>query len=245
MSDQQSSSQGGPATLTPPQPQAAPAGPPTVPPKKRRGCLVATIVAVVLVLGIGGALAFVATASAGKPRDLGVRYTEADYWSALDKAGVQVKGGKEAAALGTTGMKYSGSKKLDAVFTSSEISAMLNYSHQSGWPISDAQVRFTGGSGIELSAAVEYGGRSYPVYAQGTAGVSGGAVSGLATSAEVMGMAVPSQYLEPGSSYLAGVVNSRLQRLGSLDIQTAEVVDGGVHLAGTGPAVAEPVPAGS
>jgi hypothetical protein len=247
MSDQQSSLQGdaSSATMPPPEPQGAPAGRPPAPPKKRRGCLVATIAAiVVLVIGIGGTLAFVATASAGKPRDLGVRYTEADYWSALDKAGVQVKGGREAAALGSTGMRYSGSRKLDAVFSSSEVSALLNYSHQAGWPISDAQVRFAGGSGLEISASVEYGGTSYPVYAQGTAGVAGGTVSGLAASAEVMGMAVPSQYLGPGSSYVVGIVNSRLARLGSLDIRTAEVVDGGLRLVGTGPATAEPVPAG-
>jgi hypothetical protein len=63
----------------------------------------------------------------------------------------------------------------------------------------------------------------------------------MATSASVFGVSVPSQYLGPGSEFLAGAVNSRLDRLGTLDITSAQIVDGGLHLVGTGPATAEPV----
>jgi hypothetical protein len=85
-----------PVYAPPPVAQSAyappPGGPTGAPPKKKRGCLIA--------LGIVGgltacciavpALAFFGVLSLGKPRDLGVRYTEKDYQSAVTKLGVDV-----------------------------------------------------------------------------------------------------------------------------------------------------------
>lgn len=242
MSDQPSSSvQPGTATVPAPPPPVKPpvslADTSPAPRGKRRGCVMAAVIALIVLLTIAG-VGFAVVSASGKPKDLGVRYTEADYWSAVNKAGVK---GIGAAAKGFSGdVRYSGKKKIDVVFTPAEVSALLNYSHKPGWPISDTQVRFNGSDGVEVSALVEVGGTKYPVYARGTAAITGGVVSGQATSAQFLGVAVPSQYLEPGSEYLVGIVNSRLSRLGSLDIKTAEVVDGGLHLVGTAPATAEP-----
>jgi hypothetical protein len=255
------------------------------------------------VLGVVG-VGFAVISSLGKPRDLGVRYSIADYHSAAKKVGLAefasagepgsadsgttsgggaaaggtkttggskstTKGGTKSSTKPSTGSKpsggsgstggsssagsadtvsdagfttdvtYTGSKPFDVVLTSAEMSALLNYSHMPGWPISDAQVVFTGADGFAMSMYFEYGGVKYPVYASGSAAMSGGAVSGLATEAQVLGWSVPGEYLGPGGDYVLEVINSRLGRLGMLNVKDAEVVDGGLHLVGTGPAKAE------
>lgn len=231
---------------TPPaaeQPPVQPAAQPAAAPKKRKrhGCLITLLV----VLGLIAALVvtgLVVISKAAKPRDLGVRYTEKDYWSAVEKAGVKLNEVPDAETWGKTDVVYSGSKKIDATFTEAEVSALFSYSHQSGWPVSDAQVRFTGGNGVEVSAVVEYAGAKYPVYVQGTAGISGKTMTGSITDAEVLGRHAPSQYYGAGASYALGFINSRLARLTGLDITTAEVTPEGLHLVGTVPANAERTP---
>ncbi len=211
-------------------------------PKKRkgRGCLVGCLIAllVIVVLAVGG---FMVIRSAAKPKDLGVTYTEKDYWSAMEKAGVQVNEVPDGEEWASTDVVYSGSKQIDETFTPSEVSALFAYSHASGWPVSNAQVRFTGGDGVEIAASIEYAGTSYPVYAKASAGISGNTISGSLQSAEVLGITVPSQYFPAGESYALGFINARLARVTGLDITTAEVTPEGLHLVGTVPALAERV----
>lgn len=290
----------------PPYPGVQPAVSPAPPKKKGRGCLIGCLAAVALAIVVV-VVGVVFVSSLGKPRDLGVRYTPADYHSAAKKlnlsefasagsdapvdaaaapdagaadpgtggsagadadtgggaakptggsSGGGTKSGTapkssggskaDAAAAGDpsfeTEVIYTGSKPFDAVLTSAEISALLNYSHAPGWPISQAQVVFTGSDGFMMSMYFEYMGVKYPVYCEGVAGINGGSLNGLASSAQVMGVTVPSEYLGPGSEYVAGVINDRLARLGTLDVTQATVADGGLHLVGTGPA--ESVPSG-
>lgn len=240
-----------PAYVPPPQPGYAPppgqppayapppqAPQPVAPKKKSHGCLIAILVVLVLTL-CGCGAAYAAFRYMGAPRDLGVRYTEADYWSALKKAGVQTTDAPMAEDWANTETRYSGSKPIDATFSKSEVSALLNYSHMGGWPLSNTQVRFTGDDGLEVSGAASIGGANYPFYARGTASASGSSVDGSASAAEVLGIAVPGEYLEPGSAWLVGVINDRLSRVTGLDIKTAEVVDGGLRLVGTVPAKVE------
>lgn len=223
--------------------QTAPVQAPQPAKKKRkgRGCLVALLIvlALVIVLVVGG---MIAVKNMGKPKDLGVTYTEADYWSAMQKAGVVVNEVPEGETWEKTDVVYSGSKPIDATFTPAEVSALFAYSHQGGWPVSNAQVRFTGGDGVELSASIDYAGTSYPVYAKASAAMSGATISGSLQEAEVLGVTVPSQYFGAGESYALGFINSRLARLTGLNITTAEVTPEGLHLVGTVPATAERVP---
>ncbi len=242
MSDQ-SSTYAPPAPPTGGQPPVSTASVPPSGPKKRkgRGCVIALLVLLVLVvLLFVGSMLFVKNAA--KPKDLGVTYTEADYWSAMAKAGVAVNEVPDGETWDETDVVYSGSKPIDATFTSAEVSALFAYSHASGWPVSDAQVRFTGVDGVELSAAIDYAGTSYPVYAKASAAMSGASISGSLQEAEVLGVAVPSQYFGAGESYALGFINSRLARVTGLDITTAEVTPEGLHLVGTVPESAERVP---
>lgn len=74
------------------QPAYAPPG--TPPAKKRRGCVIAAVIVAILLLCCCGsaAAAYFGVVSLGKPRDLGVRYTQEDYDSATNKLGIDVSG---------------------------------------------------------------------------------------------------------------------------------------------------------
>ncbi|HEX9093274.1 MAG TPA: zinc-ribbon domain-containing protein, partial [Coriobacteriia bacterium] len=98
-----------------PAPGYAPPGPPAAPPKKKRGCVIALVILGALLLCCIGsaAAAYFGLLSLGKPRDLGVRYGEPEYRSAITKLGVDVSeagpssptatGGESGAATGTAG----------------------------------------------------------------------------------------------------------------------------------------------
>jgi hypothetical protein len=232
--------QGYPPQGYPPQGYAPPAPPPAPPATKRkgRGCLIGCLV-MILLLCVCGVVGAIGIRSMGRSRDLGVTYTEADYWNAVKKAGVQYADAPAAEDWKSTDVVYSGKKPINATFSPAEVSALFAYSHQGGWPISNTQVRFLGGNQVEMSAAFNFQGVSYPVYAKGSAGMKGKTVSGKVAEASVFGQKIPTEYLADGGDIVLGVINSRLARLGGLNITTAEVTpDGGLHLVGTVPAKA-------
>jgi hypothetical protein len=228
-----------PAATMPPQPDGSPKK------RKGRGCLIGclSVLLVLVLIGAGGFFVVKnAAKNAAKPKDLGITYTEKDYWSAVSKAGVKVNEVPDGEQWASTDVVYSGSQPLDATFTPSEVSALFAFSHASGWPVSNAQVRFTGTDGVELSASIDYAGTSYPVYATANAAISGATVSGTLQSAKVLGFTVPSEYYAAGESYALGFINARLARVTGLNITTAEVTPEGLHLVGTVPATAERKP---
>lgn len=231
--------QPGGATPTAPPPVAPPAGyhapQPAQPPKKRRGCAI-TIVLIVFLLcacccGGGFALSLLT-----KPKDLGVTYTEADYWSAVAKSGVDFSGLESGRDPSAQQVAYEGSIPIDATFTAAEMSALVSYSHMSGWPVHDAQIRFNGGNNLEVSGRASYGGVDYVFYVDADADVSGKTVTGSANSAEVFGVSVPADLIAQGEPKALEIINDRLARMDGLDIQTAEIVDGQLRLAGMVPA---------
>jgi hypothetical protein len=97
-------------------PMVAAPGPAT-PPKKKRGCLIA----LAIVLGLTAcciavpALAYFGALSLGKPRDLGVRYTEKDYRSATAKLGIDTSQADPATSTAAAGESVDGGVTGDAV----------------------------------------------------------------------------------------------------------------------------------
>lgn len=229
---------GGVATMAPPAPAPAP------PPRKKRGCLVAALVLVgLLVLCCGGFA--VAGSFLGKPRDLGVRYTEKDYESGMAKLGLDEFDNGYGKPVEGTQMVYSGSKKIDVELTEAEVSALLSLRHSPRWPVSQVQVRLKGGNQAEASGLVSYQGINYPVYVDGTASLAGPrSVGGNASAIEVGGVAFPAEYWPQAQSAALELINGRLSRMEGLDIQSAEVEAGKLRIKGSIPAVAKRVPVG-
>jgi hypothetical protein len=201
-------------------------------------------VAALLLLSLAGA-AWWMVSRAGSPRDLGVRYTEADYQSAVEKAGIALDNVPADGEYAGTEMVYSGSKPIDATFTQAELSAALSMHHHPDFPARDVQVRLLGGNQAEASGLFTYAGVTYPVYVKGDAAlVAGDQATGSIQAAEVAGWDVPPEYFHFGEEYLIPLVNSRLARMEGLDIQSVEVVDGQARVVGSVPAEAKRMPSG-
>ena len=231
-----------PPSASPPAPPAAPGarGDDSVP--DRKGCLIAVIAAIVAVilLVVGVYLLF---GRSTKPQDLDVAPSEADFQSALDKAGLVWPEPPAEGDISDYERVYKGSKPLDATFTEEEISALMSFYHDpSYWPIKDMQVHLTGGNTAEASAIVTYAGRDWPVYISGTAGIAGNVLDVSLASVRVAGTEAPSEYLPLGEDFLEDVVNPRLARIPGFNIESLEVTDEGVHVVGTIWETAEYVP---
>jgi hypothetical protein len=232
-------------TTAMPSPEPAVAAPPSVGPpssateiqpaprKRRLGCLIALLVAFVLVVLAAIGIAVVIGA-ATSPDDLGVTYSEADFDSVVAKAGVVWPELPEGADPNDYERVYSGEKPLDVTLTAAEISALMAYRHSSSyWPLKSVQVQLTGGDGARMSAVVAYAGRDWPVSASGSGGISGTSLDVSIASASVAGIDVPAQYLPLGEAFLEELVSSRLARIPGFGIDSLEVTDEGVHLVGT------------
>lgn len=216
-------------------------------PKKKRGCMLALaalgVVALCLIAAV--AAAYFGLIPLGKPRDLGVRYTEKDYNSGIAKLGMDRFETGYGQPVEGTEMRYSGSKAIDVELTQEEVSALLSLRHSPRYPVSDLQVLLKDGNGAEASGIVTYAGVKYPVYVNATAQLTGPkSVSAQASSIDVSGVQLPAKYWPQAQSAAVGLINERLARMDGLNIESASVEAGKLHIKGTIPAVAERVPVG-
>ncbi|MGB4442318.1 MAG: hypothetical protein WBJ62_08860 [Coriobacteriia bacterium] len=181
------------------------------------GCVVAVAVAPTIMSGDGGA----------------VNYSEADFATVIDKVGVTwpvLPEGEDPEAYERV---YAGQKQVDVVLTSSEVSALMSFNHgESYWPIKSMDVQLTGGNTASASMVVSYAGRDWPVEVSGSGATAGGGLDLSLSSATVMGIEVPAEYLPLGSDILENVINPRLSRAG-ITIDTLEGTGDGVRFVGT------------
>ncbi|MCL5291057.1 MAG: hypothetical protein M1548_00815 [Actinobacteria bacterium] len=217
-----------------------------MPKKRRMGKVVLGILGVlVLALTVGTFLGVVPVlsglAGTAKPKDLGVRYSEKDFNTALAKTPLKLKNKIDGPIEGTE-MVYTGQALIDATFTEAELSALLSYNHSSRFPVSQVQVRLLGGNRAEASGMVTYKGIKYPVYVSGSASLtSGKSVTGSVSAAQVSGISVPVNYWPQAENYVINLVNRRLARMDGLNIQKVELSEGKARVVGTMPAEAKRV----
>ncbi len=216
-------------------------------PKKRKTgkIVLAVFGALVLILAVGTLLGVVpvlsAIAGTAKPKDLGVRYTEKDFKTALAKTSLKLNNKIDGPVEGTE-MIYLGKVPIDATFSEAELSALLSYNHSPRFPVSQVQVRLLGGNRAEASGMVEYKGIKYPVYVSGSASLVGGkSVTGSVSALQVAGISVPTSYWPQAESYVIDLVNERLARMDGLNIEKIEISEGKAHVVGTIPAEAKRV----
>jgi len=111
------------------------------------------VVALVVIL-VGGYFGLVPGVSAlfgsNRPRDLGVRYTEADLQSLRGKTGTQYQI-LPADASPEASRSYSGQRPVTASFTDRELTAELNSVPWKYDPLVDAQVKFNADGTTEFS----------------------------------------------------------------------------------------------
>ncbi len=112
---------------------------------------------VLLGVGVGGYFGLIPGVSnlfgSNKARDLGVKYTQADFDSVVAKGGAErtVMASSEANAQG---LLYEGATQINQSFTSSELTALTNkYDRWVNNPFSNLQIKITGNS-AEVSGIV-------------------------------------------------------------------------------------------
>ncbi len=222
----------------PPGVPAATSGP--APKKKRKGCVIAVVIALVLVFGCIGAVVIAAAVMSGD--EDATSYSEADFATAIDKIGVTWPVLPEGEDPESYERIYAGQRPVDVVLTSSEVSALMSFNHgESYWPIKSMDVELAGGNTASASMVVSYAGRDWPVEVSGSGEAAGGGLNLNLNSASVMGIDVPAEYLPLGSEILENIINPRLVRAG-ITIDTLVATEDGVHFVGTTWETAEYVP---
>lgn len=115
------------------------------------GIIFVTIITVILFLGY---LGFVPGVSAifgsSKPRDLGVKYTEADRASGRAKSQLEY-GELPAGTPDEISLQRIGSRPVTTAFTSSEITALMNDRPFKYWPYKNVQMKFNADGSAEVS----------------------------------------------------------------------------------------------
>ncbi len=109
------------------------------------------IIAVILILGYFGFIPGLSTVlGADKPKDLGVRFTQADWQAGRNKSQV-----KWATLPGNTpvskSLQYSGQVTVNKPFTNEEMSALMNNRPWRYYPVKSVQIKFNTDGTAEVS----------------------------------------------------------------------------------------------
>ena len=113
------------------------------------------LLVVVIIIGAVGYLAYLGFIpglsdwiGANKPKDLGIRYTSADFDANVKKLSTEIT--YVPANSGGT-LTFSGQKSVTQSFTSADTSARMNYSKWQYMPVANTQVRFNADGSVEFS----------------------------------------------------------------------------------------------
>lgn len=203
------------------------------PPKKRKKwpyILGAIVILIIVLLALAGALP-----GTNNPRDLGVRYSKADYKRALAKSKLALDN-KPEEATPDTHMVYYGKMPIDETFTNAEISALLNYSHSPRWPFSNVQVRFNNDRSAEASGIVTYNSMSIPVYVKGKGNIVSSKSIGLSLQdIKVGNFPIPEGMKAQGLSMVTEAANDKIQSISGLELGSISLSGGKAHFTGSIP----------
>ncbi len=174
-----------------------------------------------------------------RPRDLGVRYTEADYESGLAKIPGHTVTNPEYMCV-TCNYQSSGSVPADETFTQEEFTAQVNTLNEKKGPVSDTQVRFNEDGSVESSALVEYGPGSFPVYVKGRiADYDSRAVDLDIEEANVEGLGLTSDQTTEAKTLANQFVGDFFRRNPGLSVEELGIESGGIAFKGTFPETME------
>lgn len=218
--------------------------------------MIKIIVFLVLVLGVGF-FGFKYLTS-GSPRDLGVKYTEADRATAYANNGV-ASAAITSSQDNPSGIKYEGQKEIKTSFTSAEISALNNSVSWVNYPISNIQIKinpdgtgeasgtldvrkilswvsFTHSVGEIESKVEEYHiGFNPPFYMKGKVSVINNKVSLVPQTIQVGKIIISQNIVSENISPIENFVEDRLNAIPNLQIRSLNLDGGKVNLDATYP----------
>lgn len=179
-----------------------------------------------------------------KPRDLGIKYTKADYENIMSQT--KFKLDNSAGFDSNTMITYSPNKiKIEGSFTQEQVSALINLDHASGYPVSNAQIKINADGTLEGAAQVgvnNYKGYSFhnAVYVKGKIDVTSTKTLRLnPEKLEVGRMPVPIN--EKAKNIVETAINEKLNSIPGLAIESVTFENGKANFKGTIPESAKRV----
>jgi hypothetical protein len=211
--------------------------------KSRRSVLkVGGVVAVLGVVGAGAAGVVPGLSSlmgTARPRDLGVRYTQADYENGLAKIPGHTVSNPEYMCV-TCDYRSSGSVPAEATFTQEEFTAQLDTLNSKKGPVKDWQVRFNDDGSVESSALVEYDMLRVPVYVKGRVDdYDTRRVDLNVENVEVDGIGLSRSRTQEATDLANEFVQDFFVRNPGLNVEQLDVGSGAVYFKGTFPEAME------
>lgn len=172
-----------------------------------------------------------------KPKNLGVKISEAAFQSLTAKVPLKVMGNANTFSVFGE-KKYSGSKPSDNVATSEEISSWIEHYTQSDGDISNTQVKFIEG-GMEISTLMHRYVNA-PIYVKVMVNRTGTQSVALnVTAGKIGNFPVPQKYLKTFSDYAQKTLNEHLAAIPGFSIEQLAYHAGTRHFQGTYPATVE------
>ena len=238
---------GATATAAPPRPPSAPprtaTAAPVPSPKRGRGCLIAGVLAVVVVLfALGGfvwwsVLRPGAGASGGSA--VGSAADASAFASAMRKAGVKAPPDPKS-PVDLVSLKTTGSHPFQATFTPDELAALVrafSYTPTTGMRVHlDVQSISQTGSNLRLTGDVTASGTSYSGWIEGPVSFSNGKIVPTgAFIANTSGLSIGGGQAAQAAGALIGYLNQYIAAAPGLTVGSATVTADGVHVTGTAP----------
>lgn len=213
------------------------------------------VLGVIALIIIGTVVAF------AMPKDLGVRYTNADLDSVNNKLGINY-GTLAASDDPKASLKLTGTKSLDQEITQSEMTALLNQPSEQwkNYPVSDVQMKINADGSVEMTGKIiasrfeAYSEATnmpdkyknlindkadlVPVnpsfYYKGDYEVKDNKLVGEMRELKIGPVQVPQDWVSDNTDFINGFVEDRLNSAG-MDIESAAFTEGKLDIKGTVP----------
>ncbi|MEK6954769.1 MAG: hypothetical protein AABX01_07185 [Candidatus Micrarchaeota archaeon] len=194
--------------------------------------VIGLIIVVILFLGYMGFIPGLSDLMGSGPVNLGIKYTDADYQSAIAKVPGHVAKTTEFACF-TCNYKSSGNVPVNNSFTDEELTALANHLNSKKGPLKNIQIRLNGDGSIEMSARGSDGLISTPVYVKAKiASTSIRWVNINLESANAGKIGVSSENAQKAAE---GVLNELFKSNTGLSIESLTIEDGKINFKGTLP----------
>jgi hypothetical protein len=223
--------------------------------------IILTVITSVIALGYFGFIPAISNLfGSNKPRDLGVKYTSADYTTTHEKFGVEVGTIPESSFTNVKeSLQYSGKKEVVTTLSSAEITAYANAETWKFAPISNLQVKINpDGTGevsgvlnienvlsyVSLVTPIEEVKKAInqfnissnpPFYTKGSVTVVNNKVDFNIQSLEVGRIPVPQNYVSENTGALNSFVTDRLNSIPNLQVRSLTLNNGQVNFDATTP----------
>jgi hypothetical protein len=163
---------------------------------------------------------------ANKGRDLGVKYSKADYASGLAKVPGATVLNPEALCV-TCNYTSSGSVPVNTSFSQEEFTAMMNERNSTKGPLKDAQFKFNSDGTVEASGTITDPRVSGPIYLKAKIDEAIGKSAKLSVDyAEVKNIPIPTDQLKMVEDIANQAIADTFAKNPGLNIKNIKIING-------------------